>query len=246
MKGTGRGWNEGNNEPLFADAPLAVAAAHELKAPLALIRQLSFGLEQENMSDAERLKIVRQILLTSERGLRLTSDLTRAARLQDSLFELEPLNPRQLCDEVAHELAPLFKAKHRELRVQAGRRQLLAVGNRELLRRILVNFGDNALHYSEGSAPVVIQTSSLVGGEHVRVGVRDYGPAVPSDVWRRIRDHLGKAPQTIHSRPASSGLGLYIAGQFADAMQGSIGASRHRDGATFYVDLLASQQLKLL
>lgn len=226
--------------------PFAVAAAHELKAPLALIRQLSLSLGQSEYSQAERQKIVEQIILTSERGLRLTSDLTKAARLEDSLFELEPLNPRQLCEEVAHELTPLFKARGREVQVAGGRRPLLAVGNKELLRRILINFSDNALNYAEGDSPIVIQASSLKKGEHIRLGVRDYGPAIPVDVWRTLRRRLGSAPQALQNRPASSGLGLYIAGQFAEAMNGSIGATRHRDGATFYVDLLASRQLKLL
>lgn len=245
MKGTGGEQKRLGDEGLFLDAPLALAAAHELKAPLALIRQLSLGLEQGGLSDDERQRIVRQILLTSERGLRLTSDLTRAARLEDSLFELEPLNPRQLCDEVAHELTPLFRAKNRELQVRSGRGQLLVVGNRELLRRIVINFTDNALQYAEANTPVVLKASS-VGGEYIRVGVRDYGPAVPSDVWKRIRQRLGTAPQSLQNRPTSSGLGLYVAGQFADAMRGSIGATRHRDGATFYVDLSASRQLALL
>ncbi len=80
----------------------------------------------------------------------------------------------------------------------------------------------------------------------MRLAVRDYGPAVSRDVWRKLRGRLGNAPQTMQNRPASSGLGLYISGQFASAMQGSIGATRHRDGATFYVDLLASRQLELL
>ncbi len=226
--------------------PLVVAAAHELKAPLALIRQLSLGLEQGSISHAERQRVIRQIILTSERAIRLTSDLTRSVRLEDSLFELEPLNPKQLCEEVAHELAPLFAAKNKELRVETGRRQLLAVANRELLRRILLNFGDNALHYAGSDTPVVIHASSFKKGERVKIGVRDYGPAVPTDMWRRIKQQLGRAPQPLQNRPASSGLGLYIAGQFAEAMNGSIGAKRHRDGATFYVDLLASRQLKLL
>jgi signal transduction histidine kinase len=228
------------------ELPFAVAAAHELKAPLALMRQLSLSLEQGEWSEKERQRMIRQLILTSERALRLTSDLTRVNRLQDSLFELEPLNPKQLCDEVAHELTPLFEAKNREIQVVGGRHQLLAVANRDLLRRIIVNFSDNALHYSENSTPVTIHASSANGGDLVRVGVRDYGPAVPSDVWSKIRQHLGRAPQTLQDRPSSSGLGLYISGQFANAMNGSIGAIRHRDGATFYVELAASSQLKLL
>lgn len=245
MKGSGTRLNiEGDVRP--GELPFAVAAAHELKAPLALIRQLSLGLEQGDYSEKEHRRLLRQIVLTSERGIRLTNDLTRSTRLEDSLFALEPINARQLCEEVAHELSPLYKARGRELRVASGRKQLLAVANKDLLRRILINFSDNALHYAENDAPVTIGTSSLREGERVRLGVRDHGPAVPNDVWQRVSRQLGAAPQALQNRPASSGLGLYIAGQFADAMQGSIGATRHRDGATFYVDLTASRQLKLL
>jgi signal transduction histidine kinase len=232
---------------LWADEmPFAVAAAHELKAPLALIRQLSLSLEQGQWNEAEQRRMLRHITLTSEGALRLTTDLTKATRLEDGLFELTPLNPRELCEEVAHELSPLFKAKNRELRVAAGRRPILAVGNRDLLRRIIMNFSDNALQYTDTATPVTLHASSINGGERIRISVRDFGPAVPADVWQTVKRYLGKAPQTLHNRPGSSGLGLYIAGQFADAMNGEIGATRHRDGATFYVELLSSRQLRLL
>lgn len=236
----------GQGEPWVGETAFVVAAAHELKAPLALIRQLSLSLEQGRWDEAEQQRMLRHITLTSEGALRLTSDLTRATRLQDSLFELAPINPRELCEEVAHELAPLFKAKNRELHVTASRKPLLAVANRDLLRRIIVNFSDNALHYTDGDTPVTLQASSILGGEQVRISVRDYGPAIPVHMWQTVKRYLGKAPQTLHARPASSGLGLYVAGQFADAMNGQIGATRHRDGATFYVDLLSSHQLRLL
>ena len=55
-----------------------------------------------------------------------------------------------------------------------------------------------------------------------------------------IEASLGTGSQALHGRPQSSGLGLFVAGQFAQAMQGSVGATRHRDGATFYVDMHAS------
>lgn len=227
------------------DLSFVQAAAHELKAPLALVRQLSLGLEAGHYDDAERQRMLRQIILTSERALRLTTDLTRSSRLDGSLFELEPLNPQQICEEVAHELTPLYVAKGREIRVPKHRRSLLVVANRDLLRRIVLNFGDNALHYG-GDLPVELRAASVNAGQSVRIGVRDYGPAVPADVWRRLQSQLGSGPQPLHARPRSSGLGLYVAGQFADAMSGRIGATRHRDGATFYVDMNASRQLSLL
>lgn len=228
----------------FTTAP-AVAAAHELKSPLALLRQLSLQLQQEDLSPTQR-RLTERMVLTAERALRTTTDLTKAARLDDAMFDLEPINPEQVCRDIVHELGPLFEAHNRQLKVQSRRHPLLLVGNRDLLRRILANFSDNALHYTEPGTAVHFQISALKQSGRVRIGVRDFGPAVSSDVWRQLQSRLQSAPQPIHARPQSSGLGLYLASQFAAAMNGTIGVTRHRDGATFYVDLHASSQIQLL
>ncbi len=226
--------------------PSLIAAAHELKSPLALVRQLALSLEAGDLSLDESQRMLRQISLTSERALRLTSDLTRSARLDDAMFTLEPINPQQLCKDIVQELQPLFSAYGRDVRFVPHRHPLLLVGNRDLLRRIIMNFSDNALHYAEAGSIVEIQIKAFNNGQMIRLGVRDYGPALSSDMWKTLRTKLAKAPQPVHARPQSSGLGLYVAGQFASAMNGTIGVTRHRDGATFYVDLGSSRQLSLL
>ena len=247
MQGDNEQVSNGANGALFHDMSYFITAAHELKSPLALVRQLALSLEAGTVDPRETARIIRQITLTSERALRLTTDLSRSARLEDSLFDLEPLNSQQLCEEVAHELTPLYKASGREIRVaSSSRRSVLAVANRDLLRRIMLNFGDNALHYADSRAPVELRASSYDRGAKIRLGVRDYGPALPNDMWQRLQAQLGTGVQPLHMRPQSSGLGLYVASQFASAMHGTIGATRHRDGATFYVDIDASTQLNLL
>jgi K+-sensing histidine kinase KdpD len=210
------------------------------------VRQLALSLEASTVDSAERDRMLRQIILTSERALRLTTDLSRSSRLEDSIFDLEPINPQQLCEEVAHELTPLYAARGRQIQVASHHRSMLVVANHDLLRRIMLNFGDNALHYTDSSAPVQLRARVHDKGRRIRLGVRDYGPAVPTDTWQRLQDSLGTNTQVLHSRPQSSGLGLYVAGQFASAMQGEIGATRHRDGVTFFVDIDASTQLSLL
>lgn len=232
-------------EGTYEVTPL-IAAAHELKAPLALVRQLALRLEDDALQPTERERLLRQVILTSERALRLTSDLTRSARLDAALFSLEPINPEQLCRDVVGELAPLFEAYGRRVTVKTYKHPLLLVANRDLLRRILLGFSDNALHYSEPGSAVHMQIKAFKQAGVIRIGVRDYGPALSSDMWRKLQKKLKTAPQSIHARPESSGLGLYIASQFAVAMNGQIGAVRHKDGATFYVELQASLQLSLL
>lgn len=221
-----------------------IAAAHELKAPLALIRQLSLMIESGTGTPHDVIRMAEQIGLTSERALRLTADLTRSVRLKDALFELEPLNPVALCEDIVHELSPLFKAHSKSIVVRPRRQPLLMVANRDLLRRVITNFSDNALYYADSEGRVEL-SACKVGRDQIRISVRDYGPALATDTWSALKEHL-HTPQPVHARPQSSGLGLYLADVFAETMNGQIGAIRHHDGASFYVDMYASSQLSLL
>lgn len=230
------GGNDGSTG--FGDMPPIITAAHELKSPLALIRQLSLELEQMDHDEPTRQRLFSQISLTSEKALRLTSDLTRAFRLDDALFKLEPINPLVVCEDVVQQLRQLFDAHGRGLRIRRIRGVPLVVAHRDLLSRIIMNFCDNALHYSQGQSPVEMSIATMRGSQTVRLGVRDYGPRVASDVFR--------GGHALASRPHSSGLGLYIVSRFADAMNARVGVVRHRDGSTFYIDINISHQMKLL
>lgn len=228
---------------LFA-MPSLTAAAHELKSPLVLLRQLSYELDYgPPKQSVEITKLAERLELTSERALRLVDDLTQTSRLADGLFETEPLNPSALCEQVARDISPLYRAHNRQITTRLRRRPPLVVANRTLLARVLTNFADNALHYSRADVPVRLETHQHKG--RVRIGVRDYGPGVSSKLWRSLSGAHSTLAQPSR-RPASSGLGLYIAKQCALAMGGDVGVVRHRDGATFYIELNSSSQLSLL
>ena len=229
---------------LWADSPSFVVAAHELKAPLALIRQLAIELEAGEYTALERAVLAQRITLTAERALRLTTDLTKARRLENALFTLEAIDAAGLCNEVVSELQPLYRAHNKSLKTQVKSRQRLMVANRDLLRRIVANFADNALHYSADDSSVAISVRAA-DNQRIRIGVRDFGPAIPARAWRALRQGL-REPLPLHNRPGSGGLGMFIANEFALAIGAQIGVIRHRDGATFYVDVPASTQLRLL
>lgn len=219
-------------------------AAHELKSPLALLRQLSLELETGGLTETERSRIVHQMTHITERALRLTSDLTRVES-QSELFSLEPVSPMDVARDVRHDLSSLYAAHGRSLSVQRVRTVPPVIANRDLLRRILTNFADNALHYSGLDGAVELHAELLRERSVVRLSVRDFGPHMPRSQWRRLTSSL-HTRQPVHARPQSSGLGMYIANDFAERMNGKIGAIRHRDGASFYVELPVSHQMSLL
>ena len=228
-----------------AGLDLGVATvAHELKAPISLMRQLALALEFEQDADGVK-RVGEKMVATSERALRQINDLTKIVRLEDGLFEMEPVNPRQVCDEVSKDLATLFRCSRKEMNVIYRNRAALVIGNRDLLKSVVSNFCLNALNYGGEELPSQLFIRD-VKGKSVRVGVRDYGPSVPTAVWQEIRHGRVKRPLEIAMRPGSSGLGLYIAARFTDYMRGHFGLVRHRDGTTFYVDLPVSKQLSWL
>ena len=235
-----RGVSEGER---FAALPSLAVAAHELKSPLALIRQLSLLACDDDCSEEQRRISLEQLLLVATRSLRLVDDLTQAASLQSALFPLEPVNPAAVCREVAGELIPIARLYGHRVSWPSSRTKVLAVANRRLLGRVIANFLDNALKYTESRVPIRVGVSRVEG--RVRVSVRDYGPRLSTREYRQILDEL-KVIKTARTRPESSGLGIFLASEFAKLMEGQIGLIRHRDGVTFFVELPLSGQMSLL
>ena len=236
----GREWSDAD----FGRLPSVLVAAHELKTPLALIRQMALLLDDDLTSAADKKQIQQRIIQTSEQALQLTADLANSANLTPSLFSLEPVNPLALCQQIAAETrlsAVLYGRKISWPR--GGRNNRLILANRTLLGRILANFLNNALKYTEDGSE--IKVSVTAAKEAVRLSVRDFGPMMRLREYRRLLDEMD-ARKTVRTRPESSGLGIYVASQFARAMNGQIGLIRHRDGLTFYVEMPISRQLSLL
>ena len=228
----------------FGGLPSVLVAAHELKTPLSLIRQLTLMLGDDLTSEADKKQIQQRIVQTSEQALQLTVDLANSANLTPSLFPLEPVNPLALCQQMAAETrfnAVLYGRKISWPR--SGRNSRLILANRTLLGRILANFLNNALKYTEDDSEIKVSVKAVDGA--VRLSVRDFGPMMSLKEYRRLLDEMD-ARKTVRTRPESSGLGIYVASQFARAMNGQIGLIRHRDGLTFYVDMPISRQLSLL
>lgn len=215
-----------------------LTAAHELKAPLAVIRQLALSLEDLTPED-ERLR--EQMVGVSERAIKQVNDLAKIRRLEDGMFDMEPVAVRSVCDEVTRELELLFRENRRGLMVKYANRARLVNANRELLHSVIYNFLVNAMHYSGDGTRSELTVRDVRG--RVQITVRDYGPALPKEIWREMKNGYVEQPTAIAMRPGSSGLGLYIASKFSKYMHAEVGAVRHRDGTSFYVSLPVSQQM---
>ena len=217
-----------------------MVAAHELKAPLAVLRQLALSLGDLNDQN-EHVKA--EMVSVSERALKQVNDLAKIRRLEDGMFEMEPVAVRAVCDAVTNEINYLFSSSKKKLSVKYMNRSRLVTANRELLHSVIYNFLINAMHYSSDGTKTVLSLRD--SRDRVRLVVRDFGPALPIEVWREMKNGWIEKPVSIAMRPGSSGLGLFIASKFSRYMNAPVGAVRHRDGTSFYVELPISKQASL-
>lgn len=217
-----------------------LVAAHELKAPLAVLRQLALSFdEMDSKGEHIRLEMVR----VSERAMKQVNDLAKIRRLEEGIFTMEPVAVRAVCDEVTREVNNLFEHQNRTLKVKYSNRSPLVTANKDLLHSVIYNFLLNALHYSNSNTKSVLTVKESC--DKVKIMVRDYGPALPISIWREMRRGWIEKPTAIAMRPGSSGLGLFIASKFSKYMHAEVGAVRHRDGTSFYVKLPISKQASL-
>jgi signal transduction histidine kinase len=193
--------------------------------------------------DADGELLRDEMVRVSERAMRQVNDLSRVRRLEDGLFEMEPVAVRAVCDDVTHELTRLFEDRGRGLRVKYANRARLVNANAELLFSVVYNFLANAVRYSGEGSETLLSVNDSRG--RVRVMVRDYGPSLPVGIWRKLRNGRIDEPVKVAMRPGSSGLGLFIASKFSRYMGADVGAVRHRDGTSFYVELDISKQASL-
>lgn len=217
----------------------AAVVARELRRPLLELRQLALGFDGNGAEDE---KIRAEMLAVTERAMKQVNDLIRLEKLGKGDYAMEPIAVRWLCDDVLSEVADLFGRKKCDARVKYCNRARLIMANQELLKSVVRNFLLNAVHYNDEEMKTELKVCETKG--KVEILVRDYGPMLPMDVWREMREQLA-FPHEIAMRPGSSMLGIYLASKFCRYMKAEVGAVRHRDGASFFVKLPVTRQINL-
>ena len=106
-------------------------------------------------------------------------------------------------------------------------------GDLDQLRQVLTNLVDNALKYSSGPVRATAEARELTA----RITVSDEGPGIPPAEHERIFEKFYRLDPHQQSGVGGTGLGLYIARELVERMEGRIGLLRRGRGTTFYVDV---------
>jgi signal transduction histidine kinase len=209
-------------------------ASHELRNPLAVIRtNLDVDLADPSASREELRRTALVVRRATERMTRLVDDLLALARLESPDPVREPVDVASVVDEVAEEFATL--AAERSISIERSLEPEIAVlGDREALKRALVNLVDNALRFSPERSRIVIG-----GGRSqawVWLAVEDQGVGIAPQDQATIFDRFARADRSRSRDRGGSGLGLSIVRQIVESHGGTVRVSSEVGrGSTFVV-----------
>lgn len=203
-------------QQLAAVGELSAVIAHEVRNPLAILKNAVSGLRQRALGLEDRRVLLGIVNEETDRLARLVRDLLAYAR------PLSPTRaPTKLRELVERAWSDARLAKTRgesvlDLDIGSG---LAVMVDREYASYAIVNVMDNALAAMGGHGTLTVRASAIVlgaGGPGVALEIIDDGPGMDAQV-------LGKAREPFFTtRPSGTGLGLAIVERVMRGHDGSI------------------------
>jgi PAS domain S-box-containing protein len=203
-------------EKLGAMAKVAGSVAHEIRNPLNTLF-LNADLLEEELTEAgqipaataETLRVMREEI---ERLNEIIKNYLSLSKLGNPNFERLELN--EVVREFAEEAEEMAGRRKVALGLRLGRGDTAVRGDRNMLRRVLVNLVQNALDVSPPGARVVLASRRLL--HRVRLSVRDRGPGVSADALPHLFQPF------FSTKERGTGLGLYLSREIVMAHDGSV------------------------
>ncbi len=224
-------------------------AGHELQTPLTAIRAAAeLLIENPDIEEPQKGKILRRIVEQQERISALVDDLLLLSRLESRppTEEMSEIDLAYTVAFLAKEYASHPLASHIKIECSLPSSAPLK-GRYEELRRAIGNLLDNAVKYvhqrfgdsSGGRVSIALSDEGSVW----TLCVRDNGVGIPPGVADRIfeRFQRGEASRSRFGK-GGYGLGLSIAKRIIETHGGDIFLEPTKEGATFVIRLPKSQR----
>jgi signal transduction histidine kinase len=216
-------------EQLAAVGELSAVIAHEIRNPLAILKNAASGLSRERIAEADRETLLTILDQEADRLNRLVNDLLAyASPLVPDARPVDVVELVELAARLAMESHPRAKEGIRVV-VRADQPPSMAWGDPSLLRHALINIVDNAILAMPAGGVVTVTLSDVEerGRPFVSIAFTDEGEGMDTLVRQRARDVF------FTTRSTGTGLGLAIVDRVARVHRGRVDIeSRHGQGTT--------------
>ena len=215
-------------------------AAHELRAPLTLIRTEAEVALRRPRSAGEYRASLGNVLSEAERLSRMADQLLMLARAEAGALtaQMRDVEVSGLISDTVQLWLPVAADRDVEVISDESTRGPVR-GDSDLLRRMLDNLLDNAIRHTPPGGKV--RVSGRLLEREWEIVVEDSGPGVPEAARSSIFERFSRADEARGRETGGAGLGLALCQAIAQLHQGSVELdTRAAGGARFVVRLPAA------
>jgi two-component system CheB/CheR fusion protein len=217
--------------------------AHELRNPLAPLRNAAEMLKTDDVNAEDRTQAQRVITRQIENMSRMIDDLLDVSRITTGKIELrkKPVALEAVLTAAASLVRSTCAAYKQHLAVSLPKESVYLNADATRLEQIFGNLLGNACKYSGNGCHISISAERVRDAKspEVVVTVRDDGAGIDQELLPRIFDLFVQASRTLDRAHGGLGIGLTLVRRLVELHGGSIEAhsNGHGHGAEFIVHL---------
>jgi two-component system phosphate regulon sensor histidine kinase PhoR len=219
--------------------------SHELKTPIFSVQGFAETLLDGALDDEEvNRTFLQKILRNVDRLENLARDLSAITKIETG--EMEMSKEQFALDELFQEVYDSLEIKAHEnniaLRCRMDDDLPPVYGDRDRIRRAIVNLADNAIKYNEAGGTVELR-ARITSGDEVRLSVVDDGIGIPSEHLPRLTERFYRVDKSRSRNQGGTGLGLAIVKHILAAHDRALSVeSTLGEGSTFSFTLPTTPQ----
>ena len=220
--------------------------SHELRTPLTIVSGYLQSLLKRSTNLTEyQHEAISTAASETDRTVRLLQDLLDLSRADSGYlhFYAEPI----VLDELAIEIAAIARQigshailhRRRYANEVSADNRVIAIGDRDRLKQVLINLIDNAIKYSPADRPIVVNVNTR--NQQAMIQVCDRGMGIALQDQARVFDRFYRVDEARARSTGGHGLGLAISKTLVEGMGGKLTLqSQPQEGSIFTVILSLS------
>ncbi len=198
--------------------------AHELRNPLAPIRNAVEVLKRRGMPDGETQWARGVIERQTHHLSRLVDDLLDVSRVTQGKVRLEkePVEMATVIARAVETSRPLIDSRHHELFVSLPQEPAYVEGDVIRLAQVVSNLLNNAAKYTEDGGKIWL--SATVEAESLIVRVRDTGVGISPEEMAQVFNLFSQSTRSLDRSKGGLGIGLTLVRNLVELHGGSVEA----------------------